>query len=169
MWTAERRPPLGADSLRLLRAPLARFDDGRARAPEAWYRALPLPAPGALHNRFAGDHLLYGSGNGWWNDAGNEHGTIFVVPWRGEPDAVVVGASGGDLHFSGVRLGARLVVVQRFVLDSASQGRLGATGSSIGRTARAGTRARVSSGCRCAARGGRGGSTWSRGRRRSCS
>ena len=33
MWTAERRRPPGADSLRLLRAPLARFDDGRARGP----------------------------------------------------------------------------------------------------------------------------------------
>jgi hypothetical protein len=100
----------------------------------------PPPARGAFHNRFAGDHLLYCSGNGWWNEAGDERGTIFVVPWRGGdvtslglshpvdrievmgPDAVVVGASGGDLHFSGVRLGARPVVAQRFVLDSASQG-----------------------------------------------
>jgi hypothetical protein len=140
MWTAERRRPPGADSLMLLRAPLDRFDDGRARAPEEWYRALPVPARGAFHNRFAGDHLLYGSGNGWWNNASDERGTIFVVPWRGGdvtslglshpvdrievmgPDAVVVGASGGDLHFSGVRLGARPVVAQRFVLDSASQG-----------------------------------------------
>jgi hypothetical protein len=51
MWTAERRWPPGADSLMLLRAPLARFDDGRARAPEAWYRALPMPASGELHSR----------------------------------------------------------------------------------------------------------------------
>jgi hypothetical protein len=140
MWTAERRRPPGADSLMLLRAPLAQFDDGRARAPEEWYRALPMPASGAFHNRFAGDHLLYGSGNGWWDNAADERGTIFVVPWRGGditslglshpvdrievmgPDAVVVGASGGDLHFSGVRLGARPVVAQRFVLESASQG-----------------------------------------------
>jgi hypothetical protein len=139
MWTAEWRQP-GADSLRLLRAPLSRFDDGEARAEEEWYRALPPPARGAFHNRFVGDHLLYGSGNGWWNNAVDTGGTIFVVHRRGGevtrlglphsvdrievmgPDAVVVGGSGGDLHFSGVRLGARPVVAQRFVLDSASQG-----------------------------------------------
>ena len=185
MWTAERRRPPGADSLMLLRAPLARLDDGRARAPEAWYRAVPVPARGAFYNRFAGDHLLYGSGNGWWNNAGDERGTIFVVPWRGGdvrslglshpvdrievmgPDAVVVGASGGD-SISAVsgsvpgrwwRSGSCWTARRR--------ARPGATGSSIGRTARA--PARVSSGYRCAARGGRGGSTWSRGRRRSCS
>ncbi len=139
MWTAEWGQA-GADSLMLLRAPLARFDDGEARAEEAWYRALPPPTRGALHNRFVGDHLLYGSGNGWWNNASEVGGTVFVVPWRGGevtplglphsvdrievmgPDAVVVGARGGDLHFSGVRLGARPVVAQRFVLGSASQG-----------------------------------------------
>jgi hypothetical protein len=141
MWTAERGP-LGADSLRLLRAPIARFDAGKARAEEEWYRALPPPTQGALHNRFVGDHLLYGSGNGWWNTGSEVGSTVFVVPWRGRSgevtplglphgvdrievmgsDAVVVGARGGDLHFSGVRLGARPVVAQRFVLDSASQG-----------------------------------------------
>jgi hypothetical protein len=71
MWTAERRRPPGADSLMLLRAPLA-GDDGRARAPDEWYRALPVPEGGAFHNRFVGDHLLYGSGNGWWNNASDE-------------------------------------------------------------------------------------------------
>jgi hypothetical protein len=91
-----------------------------------------------LHNRFVGDHLLYGAGNGWW-ETGSDTGSVFVLPWRaatlpgsvsppGGPDqvmgrdAVVVGASGGDLHFSGVRLGERPVVAQRFVVDSASQG-----------------------------------------------
>jgi hypothetical protein len=140
MWTAEWGRPPGTDSLMLLRAPLARFDNGEARAEEKWYRALPPPTRGALHNRFGGDHLLYGSGNGWWNNSSDTGGTIFVVPWRGGevtplglphgverievmvPDAVVVGGRGGDLHFSGVRLGARPVVAQRFVLDSASQG-----------------------------------------------
>lgn len=141
MWTAERGQA-GADSLMLLRAPLARFDDGKARAEEGWYRSLPPPTRGALHNRFVADHLLYGTGNGWWNTASDTGSTIFVVPWRdggGEvtrlglphgvdrievmgPDAIVVGGRGGDLHFTGVRLGARPVVAQRFVLDSASQG-----------------------------------------------
>ncbi len=140
MWSTEWGRPPGADSLMLLRAPLSRFGDGRARAREEWYRALPPPAPGVFHNRFVADHLLYGGGNGWWNSASDEHGTIFVVPWRGGevsqlglphpvdrieamgPDAVVVGANGGDLHFSGIRLGARPVVTQRFTLDAASQG-----------------------------------------------
>jgi hypothetical protein len=123
----------------LLRAPIGRFDGGAARAPVAWYRSLPQASGGVLHNRFVGDHLLYGAGNGWW-ETGSDTGSVFVLPWRGGdvtrlglphpvdrievmgPDAVVVGASGGDLHFSGVRLGERPVVAQRFVVDSASQG-----------------------------------------------
>lgn len=140
MWTAEWQRSPGAPALALLRAPLVRFDDGRASAPSAWYRSLPPPAtPGVLHNRFIGDHLLYGRGNGWWNDAGDT-ATVFVLPWKsGEatplrlphavdrievmgPDAVVVGSSGGDLHFSGIRLGERPAVVQRFVQEGASQG-----------------------------------------------
>jgi len=47
MWTAEWGRPPDADSLMLLRAPLSRFDDGRAQARDEWYRALPPPAPGA--------------------------------------------------------------------------------------------------------------------------
>lgn len=59
-----------------------RFDDGEARAEEERYRALPMPTRGALHNRFVGDHLPYGSEKGWWNNTSEVGSTVFVVPWR---------------------------------------------------------------------------------------
>ncbi len=125
--------------LALLRVPLDRFDDGRGRARRTWYRPLPEPGAGVLHNRFVGRHLLYGSGNGWWNN-GSDPGTVYVLPWRGGEvtpvalehsvdrievmgqDAVVVGGSQGDLHFSGIRLGTRPALAQRYVVPDASQG-----------------------------------------------
>ncbi|MEJ7758070.1 MAG: hypothetical protein WKF55_00625 [Gemmatimonadaceae bacterium] len=75
------------------------------------------------HNRFVGDHLLYGLGNGWGAQAvaasalhvvpiepgpATEiklpHGVDRIEPMS--PGAMVIGADGNDLHFSGIRLGA---------------------------------------------------------------
>jgi hypothetical protein len=125
----------------LLRLPTARFDDGSGEAPPIWYRELPAAPAGVFHNRFVGDHLLYGIGNGWGRPRTGE-ATLVVVPWRGGhptevdlphgvdrievmgSDAVVIGAGGGQLHFSGIRLGERPVVVQRHALDGVTQGEL---------------------------------------------
>ena len=137
MWRAER----GRGEVALLRVPLSRFGDGRGSAPAAAYRWLPSPAGGgqALHNRFVGAHLLYGTGTGWGHP-GDRPGTLYAVGWRDGrvaevalehgvdrievmgPDAVVVGAAGGDLHFTGIRLGAVPRAAQRYVRRDASQG-----------------------------------------------
>ncbi|HET8621926.1 MAG TPA: beta-propeller domain-containing protein [Gemmatimonadales bacterium] len=137
MWSAERT----AGDVALLRMPTARFDDGSGAAPAKWYRELPTAPPGVFQNRFVGEYLLYGAGNGWWKPTTND-ASLFVVPWKGGgvsqvglphgvdrievmgPDAVIVGAGNGRLHFSGIRLGDRPVVVQRFALDNVSQGEL---------------------------------------------
>jgi hypothetical protein len=90
----------------------------------------PPPARGAFHNRFAGDHLLYGSGNGWWNNAADERGTIFVVPWRG-----------GDVTSLGLSHPVdRIEVMGPDVLDSASQGETRSHGLKGATSVRAGTR-----------------------------
>jgi hypothetical protein len=141
MWSAEwsgHQPP---DSMALLRIPLAGLDDGRGEAAESWYRPLPAPPAGVFHNHFVGDHLVYGAGNGWWRPT-TDSAVAFVVPWKGGEvnrlglphgvdrievmgdDAVIIGAGGGNLHFSGVRLGSRPVIAQRFVMENASQGEL---------------------------------------------
>jgi hypothetical protein len=141
MWTAEWSGHQGQATMALLRIPLADLNEGRDQAPRSWYRPIPAPGAGTFHNRFVGDHLLYGAGNGWWYPT-TDSAIAFIVPWRGGEvtrlglphgvdrievmgnDAVIIGGSGDDLHFSGVRLGARPVLLQRFVMEHASQGEL---------------------------------------------
>ena len=93
-----------------------------------------------VQNRFVGDHLLYGSGNSWGygsDDASQRK--LFVYPVSGGPvdvvplthsvdriealgnDAVVVGGSGGDLHFSAIAL-ADHKVAGSYVRKGAAQG-----------------------------------------------
>ncbi|MGH7674631.1 MAG: beta-propeller domain-containing protein [Gemmatimonadales bacterium] len=141
MWA----PEVAAGTAALLRVPLDAFGDGSRAVERSRYRHLPAPATdgsyAAFHNRFVGDHLLYGIGTGWgrpqaWNTG------LFAVPVRGGPvsyiplqhgadrievmgaDAVVVGANEGDLHFSGIRLTGSPEVRQRYALRDASQGEL---------------------------------------------
>ena len=137
MWGAER----SRGGTALLRVPIAHFGDGTRAAPTARYRALPAPDDGPFQNRFVGDHLLYGTGNGWGRP-GAGGSTVYAVQWRGGPvatialphhvdriealgrDAVVVGTDGRDLHLSGVGLegGRRPAIRQRFTMPEASQG-----------------------------------------------
>jgi hypothetical protein len=141
MWSAEWTGygPIG--SMALLRVPLDRFDDGNAQVTAEWYRTLPAPPAGTFHNRFVGEHLLYGAGNGWGMPV-NDSSTAFVVPWKGGDvarlalshgvdrievmgdDAVIVGEGKGSLHFSAIRLGDRPAVLQHYAIDNASQGEL---------------------------------------------
>jgi hypothetical protein len=128
MWRAER----AAGDVALLRVPVASFKSGEAGA--ASYRPLPAAADGVAHDRFIGQYLLYGGGQG--ADAGSDDAfdgverggpgaRVTVVPVAGGAvttvavpheveriegmgaAAVVVGASpdGRDLHFTGIRLG----------------------------------------------------------------
>ena len=141
MWSAE----FVRGRIALLRVPLSEFGDGSADAGAERYRELPAPDSVPRHhafvNRFIGPYLLYGTGSRWWlpKDAASE---VHVVPWRGGEiarlelahgvdriegmgdDAVVVGARSAGLHFSGIRLGERPQIVQRYVLERASQGEL---------------------------------------------
>ncbi len=136
MWHAE----WSRGDAALFRVPLASFNDGSRAAPVWCYRPIPTPGGYAMQNRFVGDHLLYGTGNGWL-DRRTASATLFVVPWRGGDvseiplahsidrievvgrDAVVVGTSGDTLHFSGIRLGNQPRVVQHYAL-AGSQGEL---------------------------------------------
>jgi hypothetical protein len=130
-----------ARSLSLLRLPLSGFGDGSGWAPAGAYRPLPTPSRGgSLQNRFLGDWLLYGMGNGWGapRDAASR---LHAVRWAGADSvaaldlphgvdrieamgggAVVVGSSASDLHFSGVRLGAVATLADRYTRSGASQG-----------------------------------------------
>lgn len=141
MWSAEWSGYGQIDKMALLRVPLDRFNDGSAPARREWYRRLPAPPAGTFHNRFVGEHLLYGIGSGWGMPV-SDSSTAFVVPWKGGDvarlglshgvdrievmgdDAVIVGQGSGNLHFSGVRLGNRPAVLQHYVIDHASQGEL---------------------------------------------
>ena len=110
----------------LLRLPLSAFGDGSQEASAHSYRALPKPRGDAydFHNRFVGDDVLYGTGNGWGTpDAGSN--ILTVVPVKGgEPTeldigygidriepmgsaAVVIGSDTHSTYFSAIELGGR--------------------------------------------------------------
>jgi Beta propeller domain/Carboxypeptidase regulatory-like domain len=139
MWRAGR----SAGPVRLLRVPLARFGDGTGEAPRSAYR--PLPGrfdENTFQNRFVGGYLLYGGGSGWGMPNQGARWPVYVAAVAGGPvseltlphgvdrievmgsDAVVVGTEGHDLYFTGIGLGARPSLRQRYVSRGASQGEL---------------------------------------------
>jgi hypothetical protein len=137
MWRSERARGVAS----LLRIPVGGFGDGTRTADATSYRPLPSDSTGDFHDRFVGDHLLYGVGNGWGRPRSTPS-SIYVVPWKGGPivalplshrvdriepmgsDAVIVGADSADLHFDGVALAGSPHLAQRFVLENAAQGEL---------------------------------------------
>jgi hypothetical protein len=138
MWNAE---VTGGD-IALLRVPLESFSDGADRAPRSAYTSLPKPKGHTFQNRFVGDWLLYGTGNGWGSP--EERGsTLFAHRFarRGGTerlklphgvdridalgaDAIAIGTDGKDLHFSPVSLGSHVGLGRRYVEKNASQGEL---------------------------------------------
>jgi hypothetical protein len=138
MWFAEHSH---GSSAALLRIPLSDFGDGSRRAPRSRYRLLPVDAEYDFQNRFVGDWLLYGSGNGW-RQATASSSTLYAVRITGgDPvrvpvphgvdridalgaNAIVVGSDGENLHFTGIDLSADPEIAQRYVLAHASQGEL---------------------------------------------
>jgi hypothetical protein len=138
MWGAELDV---SRDVALFRAPRSSFEPGScAGADRATYVDLPDPeGPAhAFHNRFVGDTLLYGMGNGWGRPT---HGrsTLYVhettegdtrvlqlshpvdrIEAMGE-HAVVVGASGEDLGFSMIDLEAG-EIASTFDQEGANQG-----------------------------------------------
>lgn len=133
MWRSERP----RRRLSLVRLPLDALGDGSRDAPRAWYRRLPVPEGGVDVNRFVSGHLLYGASRPRdsqggrvqvvdWRDPGTVqtlrtgHGTERIESLAGH--AVVVGAEGGDLYFTAVRLGALPRAAGQFRLADAAQG-----------------------------------------------
>jgi hypothetical protein len=138
MWSAE----VAEGEVALMRAPLANFSDGDETAQATNYTRLPKPEGYAFQNRFVGDYLLYGSGNGWLEPKNAKRPSLYVTPWAGgDPvelslphgvdrietmgsGAVIVGADQNDLHFTSVRLVEQPAVVGGYKRKGASQGEL---------------------------------------------
>ena len=138
MWGSEHNP---SHDVALLRSPLTAFEAGTiAHASEGHYADLPDPSGDgyAFHNRFVGDTLLYGMGAGWGRPTEGKT-PLFVHTLGGdtttlelehpvdriEPmgrDAVVVGASGSDLHFAAIDLDAKPRAAGNYVHEGANQG-----------------------------------------------
>jgi hypothetical protein len=141
MWGAE----VAAGDVAMLRMPLSSFNDGSQSASSWSYHPLPKPAGYTFQNRFVGNYLLYGTGNGWGAPRQNK-ANLYAVRWTdGETselslthgvdriealgsDAIVVGTDGKDLHFTAVRLGDSPEVADEYIRKDASQGELRSQG-----------------------------------------
>lgn len=142
MWAAQR--PTG--DLGLLRLPLAALEQRGEEAPATAYRDLPDAGPElhSLQNRFVGEVLLYGGGNGWGHAAERPKVDLHVhhhtdpdgrtdtiaLPHAVDRiealgrDGLVVGSDGENLHFTSLALGGQAAVASRYVQPGASQGEL---------------------------------------------
>lgn len=138
MWGAE----VAAGDVMLMRVPLKSFSDGSEAAPGSSYRRLPKLEGDTFQNRFVGDYLLYGTGNGLGPPEKKRQSSLYAVRWAGGEvatlplthgvdrievmgaDAVIVGTDGQDLHFTGVRLGEHPSIANRYTRKGASQGEL---------------------------------------------
>jgi hypothetical protein len=115
-------PEVSGGGVALLRMPISELGDGTRQAPAARYRPLPMPGGDewSFHNRFVGNHLLYGAGV---FGEGAKHAMLVVAPVRGGPvvqlelrhavdriealgrDALVVGSGANEsLGFSAIEL-----------------------------------------------------------------
>jgi hypothetical protein len=128
MWGSERT----RGAMALLRVPLSAFGDGRDAAQPEHYRRVPGPSGHAVHNRFVGDWLLWGGqGAQAWavRHAGRDEPTVLDpghdierIEAMGR-HALLVGASGADLHFTAARLDERRAsLAGRHVQPGARQG-----------------------------------------------
>lgn len=141
MWGSEQ----GSTAAGLLRVPMARFRDTLSTMEGAAYRGLPSVGGNAysMQNRFVGDHLLLGAGDGWYDrgaarnenthalvvfDVAHNTATQLTIPHsveRLEPlgrDALAVGNARGGLTFSSIALDATPTVVGQHTVAGASQG-----------------------------------------------
>jgi hypothetical protein len=138
MWGAEA----AAGDVALMRVALTSFSDGSSTVPASSYRRMPRPEGYTFQNRFVGDYLLYGTGSGWGYQQKTKGPNFYAVRWAGGEahqlglnhgvdrieqlgsDAIVVGTSGSDLHFTAIRLGRKPEVADEYVRKGASQGEL---------------------------------------------
>ncbi len=138
MWGSERT----TGDIALFRTSLDAFNDGSESASRDSYRNLPNVEGYTMQNRFVGDHILYGSGNGWGGQKKTDGANLYAVNWKTGgtsslyldhsvdrieqmgSDAVVVGSNGSDLYFSPIDLSHMPTVKQSYVRKNASQGEL---------------------------------------------
>ena len=138
MWGSERTN----GDVALFRTSLESFSDGSESASRDSYRNLPNVEGYTMQNRFVGDHILYGSGNGWGGQKKTDGANLYAVNWKTGgtsslyldhsvdrieqmgSDAVVVGSNGSDLYFSPIDLSRMPSVKQSYVRKNASQGEL---------------------------------------------
>jgi hypothetical protein len=136
MWDSESSD--GGEAA-LLRVSLASFSDGGEKVSPSHYRKLPTPEGYYFQNRFVGDYLLYGIGDGYARKTEDKH-AVYAVRWSGGDPieielshdvqriesmggaAVVVGAHGSDLHFSALSLGTLPRVEYDYKQSGATQG-----------------------------------------------
>jgi len=137
MWTSE----FAHGAVGLLRIPLASFGDGLYEAQRGRYRVLPAPmSDRSFQNRFVGDYVLYGEGNGWGTPQ-DLRSALVAAPIAGGPvttlilphgvdrieamgpDAVAIGSDSANLYFSSVLLGRTKPpeLGDRYVLTGAAQ------------------------------------------------
>ena len=138
MWGAEKG---GGASMALLRVPLGLFGNGRDSAPPSAYRRVPAALGWNIQNRYVGPYLLYGAGATWGPANANgryalnalrwaQNGTVQTISLPHGVDriealgrnAIVVGTSGKDLHFSSVRLAEDASIPYRYTRPDAAQG-----------------------------------------------
>ncbi|MEQ1645153.1 MAG: beta-propeller domain-containing protein, partial [Pyrinomonadaceae bacterium] len=138
MWGSERT----AGDVALFRTSLDAFNDGSESASRESYRNLPNVEGYTMQNRFVGDHILYGAGNGWGRQKNVDGANLYAVNWKEGGtsslyldhsvdrieqmgnDAVVVGTNGQDLYFSPIELSRMPQVKQSYIRKNASQGEL---------------------------------------------
>ncbi|MFN0141068.1 MAG: beta-propeller domain-containing protein [Pyrinomonadaceae bacterium] len=138
MWGSER----ANGDVALFRTTGDKFSDGSESAARDSYRDMPNVEGYTFQNRFVGDYLLYGTGNGWGRQKKSDGANLFAVNWKSARvtdlhldhsvdrieqmgnAAVVVGTNGSDLYFSPVRLDDGPRVRPSYIRKKASQGEL---------------------------------------------
>jgi hypothetical protein len=120
---------LSAGEVSVLHLPVSAFGDGTRVATTMDYRRLPTPEYGSFQNRFVHGTLIYGAqAQLFIADPTSGAASRVTMPHDVErieamgDDAVIIGADGKDLHFSGVSLAGRPTRIQHYVLRNAAQG-----------------------------------------------
>jgi hypothetical protein len=138
MWGSEKS---NGDTA-LLRLDADKFCDGHDDAPRSAYLDVPNVEGYTMQNRFVGDYVLYGSGNGWGAQKQTDGANLFAVNWKTGvvsnlnldhsvdrieqlgSAAIVIGTNGSDLYFSPVKLDRDPQVRPSYIRKNASQGEL---------------------------------------------